>query len=545
MIRVGRWALLPSALLALSACAEAPAAQAGEGAIDYGYWGVEFEASASGEAQRHFINGLTAMHLYMFEDAEEEFRHARQIDPGFVMAYWGEALTHYRPIWREWQPEKGREALLRLGATPEERLAKAPTERERRYLNAVELLFAEGPPPSSSEPRESHSRLVAYERAMREIVDAYPEDLEALALWAGSRVVMFPRTERAMQERMRTASAAQEVLERNPRHPGGARYLLQSTDDPTHASMGWSAARVFMEAPDASTDATAQHMPSHTFAQLGMWREMAESNRKAFETSMAWTQSRGFRLQDLDNHNYGHLLNYAQYGYLQSGQRARAREIVERARDDYEKSGKVQEIANTLASTLALYTAETQDPTWLAELRRTAEAEGWSANANVQYTLGLVGARTGDLQLARAALQNLTAPASNVRGMIMRHQVSALVSLGEGNAARALELLREATRLEAAQMYSHFGPPTPSKPAHELYGEVLLGLNRHEEALEAFETSLWIFSRRPASLLGAGRAAAALGRTEIATRYHAEVAEIWREGDPDLPELGAVRARGE
>src|SRR5690606_31310501 len=116
----------------------------------------------------------------------------------FAMAYWGEAMTHYRPIWREWEPEEARQILARLGATPEERAAKAGTGREEAYLAAIELLFAEGPPPEASETREAHSRLVAYEQAMRRIVEEHPEDVEALALWAGSRVVMFPRTERAM-----------------------------------------------------------------------------------------------------------------------------------------------------------------------------------------------------------------------------------------------------------------------------------------------------------------------------------------------------------
>jgi tetratricopeptide (TPR) repeat protein len=402
-------------------------------------------------------------------------------------------------------------------------------------MAAVEALFAEGPPPAASESREAHTRLVDFERAMRRIVDAYPDDTEALAIWAGSRVVMFPRTERAMQDRMRTAAAAKEVLGRNPRHPGGARYLLQSTDDPIHASVGWEGARVFMEAPAEAGDATAQHMPSHTFAQLGMWSEMAEANMQAFDTSMEWTRRNGFRLQDLNNHNYGHLLNYGQYGYLQSGQYARAREIIAQAETDYGASEKAAEIANTLRSTLTLYVAETKDPEWLARLEEVAAAEGWADDREVQFTLGLVGAQTGDMELTRAALSHLQG-STDVMGRIMRNQLAALVAFADGDTGEGLELMEEASRLEADRLYSHFGPPSPLEPAHELYGDLLLQANRPEEALEAFESSLWIFSRRPDSVLGAARAAEAAAQAELARTYYDELTDLLASADPEVRE---------
>jgi len=523
------------AAVVLPACTAAPAAQESGEAIDYEYWAVEFPTSGSAEAHQHFIHGLTAMHLYMFEDAADEFRRAQAIEPGFGMAYWGEALTHYRPIWREWEPEEARAILTKLGASAEERAARAPTDREKAYLAAIELLFADGPPPDPSETREAHSRLVAYERAMRQIVDAHPDDVEALALWAGSRVVMFPRTERAMRDRMETAAAAKEVLLRNPKHPGAARYLLQSTDDPVHASIGWEGAEVFMNAPARSTDATAQHMPSHTFAQLGRWAEMAESNMQAFRTSMEWTERRGFRLQDLNNHNYGHLLNYGQYGFLQSGQHTRAREIIDQAERDYEASGKVREIANTFRSAITLYVGETGDADGLQRLQELAAEEGWSGEREVHYALALAGARTGDLQLARAALPHLE-DARDAAGRIMRNQVAALIAAGQGEQARALELMREASTIEEERLYSHFGPPSPIRPAHELYGELLLEASRPAEALEAFESSLWIFSRRPASLLGAARAAAAAGQQDLASNNFDELERILAGADPEVKE---------
>ena len=57
------------------------------------------------------------------------------------MAYWGEALSYNHPLLVEVDAESPRAALQRLGASPEERLAKAPTHREKGLLGAVERLW--------------------------------------------------------------------------------------------------------------------------------------------------------------------------------------------------------------------------------------------------------------------------------------------------------------------------------------------------------------------------------------------------------------------
>ena len=81
----------------------------------------------------------------MFEDAIEQFRGAQKASPSLAMAYWGEALAQYRPIWSIYRREEARAILTRLAPTPEARASKAPTAREKAYLSAVETLFGDGP----------------------------------------------------------------------------------------------------------------------------------------------------------------------------------------------------------------------------------------------------------------------------------------------------------------------------------------------------------------------------------------------------------------
>ena len=58
-------------------------------------------------------------------------------DPGFAMAYWGEAMTKNHPLWMDRDAEGARKILERLAPTKEARLAKAPTPREKMYMNPM------------------------------------------------------------------------------------------------------------------------------------------------------------------------------------------------------------------------------------------------------------------------------------------------------------------------------------------------------------------------------------------------------------------------
>ena len=98
--------------------------------------------AASGDTA--FRSGLTALHNFEYEQANEAFREARRADPTLVLAYWGEALTYYQTLWRNENVEAARRVLAALGGSPAARAAKARNQREKALLGAVELLFGEG-----------------------------------------------------------------------------------------------------------------------------------------------------------------------------------------------------------------------------------------------------------------------------------------------------------------------------------------------------------------------------------------------------------------
>jgi len=98
---------------------------------------IDFPASGSPQARERFLRGVMYLHSFEYDDAREEFVAARQADPAFAMAYWGEAMTYNEPLWHRQDAESARKALARLAPTRDERLMRAATPRERAWLGAV------------------------------------------------------------------------------------------------------------------------------------------------------------------------------------------------------------------------------------------------------------------------------------------------------------------------------------------------------------------------------------------------------------------------
>ena len=152
------------------------------------------------------------------------------------------------------------------------------------------------------------------------------------------------------------ASLSLEVLTQNPSHPGANRYLIQSTDDPENTDLGVIAVNNLAV---VDTDAAeALHIPSHYYVQHGMWEETAESNMRPSDRRLKWVAEHDWSLEELNSHNYGHLLQFANYGYLQSGQLTAASAIRQRVKADFIASGQAGALAGPLADVHARHVVD-------------------------------------------------------------------------------------------------------------------------------------------------------------------------------------------
>jgi hypothetical protein len=112
---------------------------------------------------------VAILHSFGWKQAIEEFELAQKAQPDFAMAYWGQTLCYNHPLMAIGDDKNPRAVLARLGPTRDARLAKAPTPREKGFMEAVEVLWADG---------DWRTRKVAYMQAMERLYKQFPNDDE-------------------------------------------------------------------------------------------------------------------------------------------------------------------------------------------------------------------------------------------------------------------------------------------------------------------------------------------------------------------------------
>ena len=525
--------VVPTVWLAAAGCAVSGGSEAEaatdvsdfDASVDVG--SIDFPTSAGEKAQKHFIRGVAILHSFGYEQAREQFQAAQEIEPDFALAYWGETLTYNHPLLPERDLESPRAALERLGATREERAAKAGDERERGFLNAVENLFDEG---------ELADRRIAYMEAMERLYEQYPDDDEVAAFYALSLLqAVGPLGDDSFRLNVLAGSIALGVFERNPYHPGAAHYIIHAFDDPVHAPLALPAAYRFADI--AAAVSHARHMPSHIFIQRGMWDRVSKSNDSAYEAAVAlWDP--GERVGDMV-----HSLDWGQYGDLQRGDYAKAREWIAELDDLVERTGDEGRGKSTVPLVRARYIVETEE--W-----ETREITDDTPSSELLAT-GISAVHTGELDLAREAAARLKKAGERQSGdsstfqrgpkpaQVMHHEVAGLIRLAEGDADGAIELFDKGLAI-ASTMGPPRGAASPIKPIRELYGEVLLQLDRPEDAIAQFEDQLLYTPNRPRTLLGLARAQSAAGDGAAASASYESLLEMWA-GATEPKELAEAR----
>jgi tetratricopeptide (TPR) repeat protein len=486
---------------------------------------ITFPNSGARAAQRPFIRGVLLLHSFEYEDAAKAFREAERLDPGFALAYWGEAMTWTHPVWNQQNVDSARAVLARLAPTAEERRTRARTPRERGYLEAVEILYGDG---------AKARRDTLYSAAMERLSAANPKDLEARAFYALSLMGLSQGT-RNVATYMRAGALAEEVFLANPDHPGAAHYVIHAFDDPVHAPLGLRAARAYARiAPGA---AHAQHMTSHIFVALGMWDETVNANVAALGPADS-------------TYTPNHYSAWLDYGYLQQGKLSKARELLETGRRNMGSSAKWHFRGSLLAMRAHyLVMSERWSDSVVAWPADTAEL-GPVIEAMDAFGLGYAALRRGDRPEADAKLRRLADLVARPPKpddddgdhqvvVILEKELRAATRAADGATDEAADALREAAKLEEA-MPAAFGPPDVVKPAHELLGELLLAQGKPADAQQEFTRALALAPRRTQSLLGLARAAAAAGDAVVADQAYADLRSIWRHADADLPALAEV-----
>ncbi len=479
---------------------------------------VNFQVRCSQAAQRDFPHAVALLHSFAYEQARAEFTAIAKEDPKCAMAYWGEAMTWWHPLWN---PPGGN--ALRQGFQAIEKAAamELTTGHEMGYVAALRSFY------SDYDKLDYRTRAMKYRRGMARLHKYFPKDSEVSAFYALSILATAPPGDKTYRDQHEAAAILEKVFAEEPDHPGAAHYLIYSFDNPALAKDALLAARSYARV--APPVPHALHMPSHIFTRLGLWQESVNSNLAAEQAAKQMAASANLPYTPADQL---HAMDYLIYAYLQQGH-------------DQEASGVLNEVTTiqkvqpgetsfyALAAIPARYAVERGQWAAAAALvpNNTATPE---TQAITYWARALGAAHLGKFEGAHADLSELErlhgeVAAENRPGYdwaarveIERREAAAWLAHAQHEDDKALSLLGSAIELEDATGNS---PMTPGAvlPARDLMADLLMELHRPRDAFQEYESSLKIAPHRFHAVQGAERAAEAAADHATALKYRREL----------------------
>ncbi|MEN3354638.1 MAG: hypothetical protein V7640_2796, partial [Betaproteobacteria bacterium] len=262
---------------------------------------VHFATSCSPKVAPQFDRAVALLHSFEFGASIRTFNEVLVADSTCAMAQWGIALSRWTNPMAAGNRSVAQLQQGRQAADAAARLAASASERERGYINAVSTLY------DDFEHKDQRTRIVAYERAMNDLVMRQPADTEALIFYAIALAASAPPTDKTYANQLKAGSILESLWVKQPGHPGIAHYIIHTYDVPALADKARAAAQRY--ASIAPSAAHALHMPSHTFTRVGMWEESVNTNNRSIKVALG-TGSIAEAL---------HASDYAMYANLQMG----------------------------------------------------------------------------------------------------------------------------------------------------------------------------------------------------------------------------------
>lgn len=487
---------------------------------------VSFPTSCIPAVQKPFQRGVVLLHSFAYEEARQQFQEIEQKDPQCAIAYWGEAMSLYHQLWNrpsEADLQQGLELIQKA------QTIKARTQRERDYVDALGRFYA----PKGEYKDHSH----AYGDAMKRVSEKYASDHEAEVFYALALLSSAGGDE--MENSAKAIGILNKLFGTEPDHPGVAHYLIHACDNPRFAQQGLAAARKYASIAPSSPHAV--HMPSHIFARLGLWQDDIDSNAAAIEAARKQASH-----SDNMMHHRIHSMDFLEYAYLQIGDDAKAKAIVDEA-----ASIKPEDIAPEFRPWLvnsvhlrfpAMYALETRQWKDAFDIRPPADMEPHTKSI-AYWAQAVAAGHLREAPAARKAVEQFDAVLEATKkgtkpyiadGMSTnRDEAHAWLAFTEAKYDAALKLLRS-----VAEKQDAVGKGEVELPAREMLADMLVELGRPEEALVEYEKSLHTDPNRFNGLYGAAHAAELAHQPEKAAGYYAQLLKNCDNGlHSDRPEL--------
>lgn len=497
-------------------------------------------------AQRYFDQGMVLAFGFNHAEAIRSFRAAQRLDPDCAMCFWGEALATGPNI----NVTSGGRAIM----SPESRVAAhaaaqkalsladrvAPVERALIEAQAVRY---DGSETSDRDPLDR-----AYAEAMRSVVQRFPDDDDAAAMYAEAWMNTMPWNYwsddgQPRPETVEVIDALERIIARSPRHPLALHLYIHAVEASSDPGRAETAADTLLTLVPGSGHLV--HMPAHTYWRVGRYHDAAEANVRAAavdEQYIAQCNAQGF----YPALYYPHNIHFLWAASSMEGRSAvaidAARRVAANVRIEQMREFPTVEFFRTIPL-LAL----TQFGRWdeiLAEPMPDASLR--YATAIAHYARGVALARKGDLAAAhrerdqlvplRDTTEILFLDTNDYPAVTLLQIADALlegeIAMAAGSVDAAVGHFERAVALQDGLPYME--PPFWYYPTRQSLGAALLAAGRAGEAEAVYRRDLEDYPHNGWSMFGLAESLAAQGRTDEAAEVREMFAHVWARADVEL-----------
>ena len=472
--------------------------------------------TGSPRAQQYFDQGMQLRYGYGMNDAARSMAMARRLDPECAICYWGEAFALG--------------SFLNAGMSAENApLAHAAIQRANELIDNASPVEADliraalMRYPADYDPDDRRPVDEAFAEAMAEVYERHPDHSEVAIVYTISLFLLEERRgyrDLEDPDLQRIHGLLTSVIKGEPAHPGACHLYIHATESTSQPELGLPCAEVLGDAvPGASH---IQHMPSHTFNEVGLWRRSVVANEKAGIADRGAANNESFSYGEM--HNLHMLLFAAAF----DGQGEVAIEASDR---HTEVSG------HPIYSLLTRVRFGRFDE--ILEMEDRPEMPMQAAIHD--FARGYAQLKTGDVIGARRALDAVQDYAETTEDRMRFHDagtvLGALGHLLEGEIARTegdlesvIEAFEKAVELEDSLDYDE-PEPLPFAPRHWL-GAALIEAGQPREAEFVYRVELADHPHNGWSLFGLQQALAAQGRSDGAVDR--DLIASWGRADLEL-----------
>ena len=457
-------------------------------------------STSNAKAQEYFRQGMQMRWGFNMPESARSMAEARRLDAECAMCYWGEAFALGSFLNGGMSDKKAGYAHSAITRAAELVVLNG-TEVEKDLITAAQVRY-----PKNYDPKKRRPVDQAFADEMAKVYAKHPDNREVATVYA---VALFMLEERrgyrdlADPDLMHLHSVLLNVLDEDIKHPGACHLYIHATESSQEPERALECAIYLGDAiPGASH---VQHMPSHTWNQVGLWGQSVKANIRAVHADLKAKTGGGA------SYGASHNLHMLVFASSFDGQGA----IAVQAGKDYAKLTK-----NSMYHVLTLLRFNRFDE--IPDVKDKPEDE--IPAALWEFAQGYAAMRNGNNSEARRHLKSVQSTASSSDKKFRNHPAKHLVGLvgkileGElqllsGDLDAAIASFHSSAELEDELNYDE-PEPLPFAARHWL-GAALLQAERNQDAELVYREELKEHPHNGWSLMGLQSAIQAQGKTDL------------------------------